>query len=66
VLIVDDYALMRKYLREIIAEDRELEVEGAARDGQEAVQLLDHGIEESEVRQMAGKSPTKEKLRLIR
>lgn len=39
VLIVDDSALMRKYLREIIEEDRELEVVGAARDGQEAVEL---------------------------
>ncbi|MEW5921483.1 MAG: chemotaxis response regulator protein-glutamate methylesterase [Bacillota bacterium] len=39
VLIVDDSALMRKYLREIIAEDRELEVVGAARDGLEAVEL---------------------------
>ncbi|MFZ5650232.1 MAG: protein-glutamate methylesterase/protein-glutamine glutaminase [Bacillota bacterium] len=39
VLIVDDSALMRKYLREIIEEDRELEVAGAARDGREAVEL---------------------------
>ncbi|MCL6612886.1 MAG: chemotaxis response regulator protein-glutamate methylesterase [Peptococcaceae bacterium] len=39
VLIVDDSALMRKYLREIIEEDRELEVVGAARDGREAVEL---------------------------
>ncbi|MFZ5592067.1 MAG: chemotaxis-specific protein-glutamate methyltransferase CheB, partial [Bacillota bacterium] len=39
VLIVDDSALMRKYLREIIEEDRELEVVGAARDGREAVEM---------------------------
>jgi len=39
VLIVDDSALMRKYLREIIEEDEELVVVGAARDGQEAVEL---------------------------
>lgn len=39
VLIVDDSALMRKYLREIIEEDRELEVAGVARDGREAVEM---------------------------
>jgi len=39
VLIVDDSALMRKYLREIIEEDRDLEVAGAARDGREAVEM---------------------------
>jgi len=39
VLIVDDSALMRKYLREIIEEDFELEVAGAARDGREAVEM---------------------------
>jgi two-component system chemotaxis response regulator CheB len=39
VLIVDDSALMRKYLRELIEEDRELEVVGAARDGREAVEM---------------------------
>lgn len=39
VLIVDDSALMRKYLREIIEEDPFLEVAGTARDGQEAVEL---------------------------
>lgn len=39
VLIVDDSALMRKYLREMIEEDRQLEVVGAARDGREAVEL---------------------------
>lgn len=39
VLIVDDSALMRKYLREIIEEDQELTVVGTARDGREAVEL---------------------------
>jgi len=39
ILIVDDSALMRRYLREIIEEDEEMEVVGVARDGQEAVDL---------------------------
>lgn len=39
VLIVDDSALMRKYITEILAEDPEIEVVGCARDGQEAVRL---------------------------
>ncbi|MEW6662889.1 MAG: protein-glutamate methylesterase/protein-glutamine glutaminase [Bacillota bacterium] len=39
VLIVDDSALMRKYITEILTEDPEIEVVGCARDGQEAVRL---------------------------
>jgi len=39
VLVVDDSALMRKYMREIIEADPELKVVGAARDGEEAVAL---------------------------
>jgi two-component system chemotaxis response regulator CheB len=37
VLIVDDSALMRKALKEIILTDPELEVAGTARDGQDAI-----------------------------
>lgn len=37
VLIVDDSALMRKVLKEIIMTDSSLEVVGTARDGQEAI-----------------------------
>ncbi|KKM11214.1 chemotaxis protein CheY [Clostridiales bacterium PH28_bin88] len=39
VLIVDDSALMRKFIAEIFAQDPEIEVVGSARDGQEAVRL---------------------------
>lgn len=39
VLVADDSALMRKYMREIIEEDPELEVVGTARDGEEAAAL---------------------------
>ena len=39
VLIVDDSALMRRYLREIIEGDQNLEVAGTARDGLEAVEM---------------------------
>lgn len=39
VLIADDSAFVRKYLREILAEDPEIEVAGVARDGEEAVKL---------------------------
>jgi two-component system chemotaxis response regulator CheB len=39
VLVADDSALMRKYMREIIEEDPELEVAGTARDGEEAAAL---------------------------
>jgi len=38
VLIVDDSALMRKVLKEIIMTDSSLEVVGTARDGQEAIE----------------------------
>ena len=37
VLVVDDSALMRKTLREILGTDREIEVVGTARDGEDAV-----------------------------
>ena len=37
VLVADDSALMRKYMREIIEEDPELEVVGTARDGEKIV-----------------------------
>lgn len=40
VLIVDDSALMRKVLKEIIMTDESLEVVGTARDGQEAVEKV--------------------------
>lgn len=40
VLIVDDSALMRKSLKEIIMTDPELEVVGAARDGQDAIEKV--------------------------
>lgn len=40
VLIVDDSALMRKSLKEIIMTDPELEVVGTARDGQEALEKV--------------------------
>ncbi len=39
VLVVDDSALMRKYLREIIEREEDMTVIGAARDGWEAVEL---------------------------
>ncbi|GAV26197.1 Bifunctional protein GlmU [Carboxydothermus islandicus] len=38
VLIVDDSALMRKYLREILEQDPEIEVIAVARNGREAVE----------------------------
>jgi len=38
VLIVDDSALMRKALKEIIMTDSDLEVVGTARDGQDAIE----------------------------
>jgi len=40
VLIVDDSALMRKVLKEIIMTDSSLEVIGTARDGQEAIEKV--------------------------
>lgn len=40
VLIVDDSALMRKVLKEIIMTDAELEVVGTARDGQDAIEKV--------------------------
>lgn len=40
VLIVDDSALMRKALKEIIITDSDLEVVGTARDGQDAVEKV--------------------------
>ena len=40
VMIVDDSALMRKALKEIILTDDELEVVGTARDGQDAVEKV--------------------------
>lgn len=40
VLIVDDSATSREYLRHIISNDEELEVAGAARNGAEAVEMV--------------------------
>ncbi|WP_084665918.1 protein-glutamate methylesterase/protein-glutamine glutaminase [Thermanaeromonas toyohensis] len=40
VLIADDSAFVRKYLKEILARDPEIEVVGTARDGEEAVKLV--------------------------
>jgi len=40
VLIVDDSALMRKVLKEIIMTDDQLEVVGTARDGQDAIEKV--------------------------
>jgi len=40
VLVVDDSALMRKLLKEIIMTDRSLEVVGTARDGQDAIEKV--------------------------
>ncbi len=40
VLIVDDSALMRKVLKEIIMTDGDLEVVGTARDGQDAIEKV--------------------------
>lgn len=39
VLIVDDSALMRKLLSDLIGSDPEIEIAGTARDGDEAIQL---------------------------
>ncbi|MGB9662771.1 MAG: protein-glutamate methylesterase/protein-glutamine glutaminase [Moorellaceae bacterium] len=39
VLIADDSAFVRKYLKEILMQDAELEVVGTARDGEEAIKL---------------------------
>src|SRR6185369_16231132 len=41
VLIVDDSAYMRKVVREMLSRSRGLEVVGAARDGQEALELVE-------------------------
>ena len=40
VLIVDDSAFYRRRVREILSEDRELEIVGEARNGQEALDML--------------------------
>lgn len=40
VLIVDDSALMRKVLKEILVTDREIEVVGTARDGEDAIEKV--------------------------
>jgi Chemotaxis response regulator containing a CheY-like receiver domain and a methylesterase domain len=40
VLVVDDSALMRKALREMIMTDEELDVAGAARDGKDAIEKV--------------------------
>jgi len=40
VLIVDDSALMRRALKEIIMTDPSLEVVGTARDGQDAIEKV--------------------------
>jgi len=37
VLVVDDSALMRKYIREMLESDSEIEVIAVARDGEDAV-----------------------------
>ncbi len=40
VLIVDDSALMRKVLKEILMTDKEIEVVGTARDGEDAIEKV--------------------------
>ncbi len=42
VLIVEDSFLMRKFLKEIIEEDPEIKVVGMAKDGKEALKLVDN------------------------
>jgi two-component system, chemotaxis family, protein-glutamate methylesterase/glutaminase len=41
VLVVDDSAYMRKSLREMLARDGSIEVVGAARDGQDALEMVE-------------------------
>ncbi len=41
VLIVDDSALMRKVLKEILATDRDIEIVGTARDGADAIEKVE-------------------------
>lgn len=40
VLIVDDSALMRKVLKEILVIDKDIEVVGTARDGDDAIEKV--------------------------
>lgn len=41
VLIVDDHPLMRKLMREVLALDQEIEVVASAKDGEEALALVE-------------------------